>query len=132
MLIRRKGFSLLVTIVVASMIMLSASILYTSAREELMITHNIIMHDRAKRAAHSGINHFAALKIAQDDLRRALGDQSEVVFLENESLTSRLFYTVKLIRVEDDDQSFVVESIGIYKKSEKVLSRHKARAVFRW
>ena len=132
MLNRKKGFSLLMTLVLSSMIMMTASILYTSAREELAITHNIVMHDRAKRAAHSGINHFVALQISQADLMNEMGNRREIVLLENVRLTNRLFYTVKLSLLENNNQSFVVESTGSYEKRGVALSKHRTRAIFRW
>jgi type II secretory pathway component PulK len=116
--LNRKGFALVLVLVMTLMMTSVAGMLYTSSNTNMMLTTNIIRQSQAKFAAQSGINHYMALHphSLDDDLR-----------IEETSLTSKTTYTVEVFNLSQN--SVLIVSTGFYKKNNKVLYTHPIRAV---
>ena len=114
----RKGFALVLVLVMSLMLMTVAGMLYTSSNTDMMLTTNIIRLNQAKLAAQSGINHYMALH------PHSLDDE---VRIEETSLTSKTTYTVEVFNLSQI--SVLIVSTGFYKKNNKVLYTYPIRAV---
>ena len=77
----RRGMTLLVVLVMAALIGVSAMMLFSSVNLEMMIAGNKRRTNQAKMAAISGVNHFSALGLNYSQLRDISGNQNRFVVI---------------------------------------------------
>jgi type II secretory pathway component PulK len=127
----RRGMTLILVLVMSAFIGMSAMLLFSTTNMETMIAGNIRRMNQAKISAASGINHFIALQLNYNTLRRRAGELQTVQVIPRTDLSNRTSYEVKVYfsPVLSAGQ-YVVESTGYYTKGDKVLSSHPIKALF--
>jgi type II secretory pathway component PulK len=127
----RKGMTLVLVLVMSALIGLSAMLLFSSANMEMMITANVRRTNQAKISATSGLNHFIALRLNYNTLRERAGDLQSVQIISESELSPKTSYEVKVHFSNDlNERQYIVESIGYYKKGDKILASYPVRALF--
>jgi len=123
--------TLLLVLVMSALIGISAMLLFSTANMETMIAGNIRRMNQAKISAASGLNHFTALRLDYNTLRRRAGDLQTVKILSETHLSPLTSYEVNVhFSPSLSAGQYVVESVGYYKKGGKILSLHPMRALF--
>ena len=127
---KRRGVTLFVTVMVTSLITLSAVALYYMTRDDMAIAGNMRRATKAKLAAASGIQHFQTMDIFYNNILE-LGDGSDSVNIIPETvLGPGVSYKVDVSLCCDlGTNRFRVISTGFYKKSEKVISSQVVQAL---
>ena len=117
----RKGFVLVVTLMMLVVISMSAAMLWQSTNTESLIAGNNrrVMH--AKHSAMSGINHFMAMDFYASDVYEMLDSMSEAQLIEPIQIPgTKQSYDVKISTCCDQDGSplqnglFKVIATGYY------------------
>ena len=128
---RRRGMTLLLVLMMGAFIGISAMLLFSTTNMEMMIAGNTRRIKQAKISATSGLNHFTALRLSYDTLRGHAGDRQTLQILPMTQLSPRTSYEVKVhFSPHLNAGQYVVESIGYYKKGDKILSLHPLKALF--
>jgi len=110
---------------------ISAMLLFSTVNMETMIAGNIRRMNQAKISAASGLNHFTALRLDYNTLRRRAGGLQTLQILPETQLSPRTSYEVKVhFSPHLSAGQYVVESVGYYTKGEKVLATHPTKALF--
>ena len=127
----RRGMTLLLVLMMGAFIGISAMLLFSTTNMETMIAGNIRRMNQAKISAASGLNHFTALGLTYDTLRRRAGDLQTLQIIPMTQLSPRTSYEVKVFfsPVLSSGQ-YLVKSTGYYTKGDKVLSSHPIKALF--
>ena len=131
---RRRGISLIITLVMAAIIAASAMYLHSSVSLETQIATNTRRIMQAKTASVSGMNHFQAMNIFYEQLRsRANEAQSEQIeVIPETTLGDKTFYKVEVHLCCDlGDREFIVVSTGYFKKADRIISTHVSRSLFK-
>jgi len=129
---KRKGIALVLTLVMCTVLITSAIMLYTSANVETEIANNTRRIFQAKTAAVSGVNHFAAMNVFYEDLARISDEDNRIVVIPETSLGDKTFYKVEVeLCCELGEREFVVISTGYYKKAGQIISSHVTRSLFK-
>ena len=127
----RRGIALITVLVMSAFIGMSAMLLFSTVNLEMMIAGNKRRHNQAKISASSGLNHFIALGMDYNTLRRQAGDLETVQVLPVTRLSDKTFYEVKVhFSAGLSERQYVVESIGYYKKGNKILATRPIKALF--
>ncbi len=127
----RRGMTLILVLVMAALIGMSAMLLFSTANMETMIAGNIRRMNQAKISAASGLNHFAALNLDYNTLRGQAGGLQTLQILPVTRLSDRTSYEVKVhFSPTLSARQYLVESIGYYTKGEKILATHPIKALF--
>ena len=127
----RKGFSLIIVLFVTALLGLSVLTLYSMVNDEIMITRNNRISTSAKISAASGISHFVALETNYRTLRAQAGDLQSIQIIPETMLGENTSYEVNVVFSPDlSAGQYIVESIGYYKESGKVISYHPSKAIF--
>ena len=127
----RRGMTLLLVLVMSALIGISAMLLFSTANMDTMIAGNIRRMNQAKISAASGLNHFTALRLDYNTLRRRAGGLQTLQILPETQLSPRTSYEVNVhFSPSLSAGQYVVESVGYYKKGGKILSLHPMRALF--
>ena len=95
---KTKGFALILTLVVATVISTSAILIYTMTRDEMQIAANNRRVLQSKLAAVSGLTHFKSMELFYEHLRQqadALG-REKIIVIEETALGDRTFYRVEV------------------------------------
>ena len=122
----RKGYVLLVTLVLSAILSMSVMALWSAVNLDLMIAGNTKRINQAKMAASSGLNHFIALGLRPEQLADISREGGTV--LSNTELTSKTFYNVRLEAICCDSERYIVKSTGYYKKGDKIIAEHLIRS----
>jgi len=127
----RRGMTLLLVLMMGAFIGISAMLLFSTTNMETMIVGNIRRMNQAKISAASGLNHFTALRLDYNTLRRRAGGLQTLQILPETQLSPRTSYEVKVhFSPHLSAGQYVVESVGYYTKDEKVLATHPTKALF--
>ena len=127
----RKGMILLVVLMMAALISISAMLLFSTANMEMMIAGNNRRINQAKISAASGLNHFIALRFTYDALRERAGELQSLQIIPETQLGDRTSYDVKVhFSPRLSERQYVVESTGYYKKGRRVVAVHPTKALF--
>ncbi len=127
----RRGMALILVLVMSALIGMSAMLLFSTTNMETMISGNVRRINQAKMSSMSGLNHFTALRFDYDALREQAGDLQTLQILSETRLSDRTFYEVKVhFCCGLNEGEYIVESIGYYKKSDKILASKITRALF--
>jgi len=131
---KTKGFALILTLVVATVISTSAILIYTMTRDEMQIAANNRRVLQSKLAAVSGLTHFKSMELFYEHLRQqadALG-REKIVVIEETALGDRTFYRVEVnLCCGLGENEFMVKSTGYYKDNGRIISDHVKRSLFR-
>jgi hypothetical protein len=123
--------TLLLVLMMGAFIGISAMLLFSTTNMETMIAGNIRRINQAKISAASGLSHFTALKLHYDTLREQAGGLQTLQIIPETQLSHRTSYEVKIHFFPVlNERQYVVESIGYYKKGDKILSLHPIKALF--
>jgi len=122
--------TLLIVLVMAALIGMSAMMLFSSVNLEMMIAGNKRRTNQAKMAAISGVNHFSALGLNYDQLRDISGNQEWFVIIPRTTLGQKTHYQVEIKFLNAIDRTYLVKSVGTYQKGNKVISSYPIRAAF--
>ena len=110
---------------------MSAMLLFSTTNMDMMIAGNTRRLNQAKISATSGLNHFIALNLNYNTLRRQAGVLQSLQILPETRLSDKTSYEVKVLFCCGlSDGEYLVESTGYYKKAGKVLSQKTTRALF--
>jgi hypothetical protein len=127
----RRGMTLLLVLVMSAFIGMSAMLLFSTTNMETMIAGNIRRMNQAKISAASGLNHFTALRLNYNTLRRRAGGLQTLQIIPATQLSARTSYEVKVhFSPLLSAGQYMVESIGYYSKGDKVLATHPTKALF--
>ena len=127
----RRGVVLLVVLMMAALMGISAMMLFSTVNLEMMIAGNTRRINQAKISAASGLNHFTALGLTYNTLREQAGDLQTLQILSETQLGDKTSYDVKVHFYPGlSERQYVVESIGYYTKGDKVISIHPIKALF--
>ena len=131
---KTKGFALILTLVVATVISTSAILIYTMTRDEMQIAANSRRVLQSKLAAVSGLTHFKSMELFYEHLRQqadALG-REKIIVIEETALGDRTFYRVEVnLCCGLGENEFMVKSTGYYKDNGRIISEHVKRSLFR-
>jgi len=96
-----------------------------------MIAGNTRRISQAKISAASGLSHFTALGLTYNTLREQADGQQTLQVLSETRLSPHTSYEVKVhFYPRLSEQKYVVESIGYYKKADRIISVHPIKALF--
>ena len=127
----RRGVTLVITLVMAALIGISVTLLFSTVNMEVMIASNYRRSSQAKISATSGLNHFTALGLNYNTLRERAGDLQSLQILPLTRLSDKTSYEVKVhFSPLLSDGQYMVESIGYYTKGEKILAQKTTKALF--
>ena len=127
----RRGMTLLLVLVMCSLIGMSAMLLFSTVHTESMIAGNTHRINQAKISAASGLSHFTALGLTYDTLRERAGDLQTLQILPETQLGPKTSYEVKVhFYPRLNERQYMVESIGYYKKGDRIISSHPTKALF--
>lgn len=131
---KTKGFALILTLVVATVISTSAILIYTMTRDEMQIAANNRRVLQSKLAAVSGLTHFKSMELFYEHLRQqadALG-REKIIVIEETALGDRTFYRVEVnLCCGLGENEFLVKSTGYYKDNGRIISEHVKRSLFK-
>ena len=127
----RRGVVLLVVLMMAALMGISAMMLFSTVNLEMMIAGNTRRINQAKISAASGLNHFTALGLTYNTLREQAGDLQTLQILSETQLGDKTSYDVKVHFYPGlSERQYVVESTGYYKKGDRIISVHPTKALF--
>ena len=127
----RRGVALIVTLMMAAFIGMSAMLLFSSVNMDMMIAGNNRRLNQAKISATSGLNHFTALNLNYNALRGRAGGLQTLQILPRTRLSDKTSYEVNVhFSPHLNERQYVVESIGYYTKGGKIISTHPIKAMF--
>ena len=127
----RRGMTLLLVLMLGAFIGMSAMMLFSTTNMETMIAGNTRRLNQAKISAASGLNHFIALHLDYNTLREQAGDLQTLQNIPETQLSPKTSYDVKVhFSPVLSEGQYVVESVGYYKKGEKVISYYPVKALF--
>ena len=127
----RRGVALIVVLMMAAFIGMSAMLLFSTVNLEMMIAGNKRRHNQAKISATSGLNHFTALNLNYNTLREQAGGLQTLQILPTTRLSNKTSYEVKVhFSPRLNEGQYVVESIGYYIKADKIIASHPIKALF--
>ena len=93
----KKGFVLMVTLMMLVIISLVATMLWHSSNTEMLIAGNSRRAMHAKHSASSGINHFMAMDFYADDVYEMLGNMNEAQIINTTTIPgTKQSYDVKV------------------------------------
>ena len=118
-------------LVMSALIGMSAMLLFSTVNLEMMIAGNKRRHNQAKISATSGLNHFTALNLNYNTLRRQAGGLQTLQILPVTRLSDKTSYEVKVhFSPRLSEGQYVVESVGYYTKGGEIVSTHPIKALF--
>jgi len=130
----RKGYTLLIVLVVGAVLTGSALLLFSTSKDEMRIAANNRRILQSKLAAVSGITHFKSMELFYEHLRQqadAMG-QEEMTIINETSLGDRTFYKVEVNLCCDlGENEFIVKSTGYYKDNGRIISEHVKHSLFK-
>jgi len=128
----KKGFTLVMVLVITAMLGLSSTLLFYMSRTDMQLAGNIHRLNLAKISAASGLNHFTALKMNYNQLREQVGEQEMMQVIPTTQLGEKTSYEVKVLFCCGlSDGEYLVESTGYYKSGDKIVSSHPIKALFK-
>ena len=128
----RKGFTLVIVMVMSILMGLSAMALFSSASLDTMIAGNIRRSTIAKHAAVSGINHFMSMNKPVSEVKQMIREHSGtsiVVIPETVMAGGRMSYRVTASESPFlEENMLIIQSIGVYRKGDKIISEKSLTA----
>ena len=109
--------------VVATLIAISVSTLWSAVRLDSMIAYNTYKINIARMAALSGIEHFKRLEIIDPQSLQGL-------VISETRLSTKTSYSVEVVQLEGKKLS--VTSKGNYIKNSRILFSYPVRAIFKF
>ena len=91
---KRRGIVLVITLMVASIISMSAVTLYYMARDDMAIAGNMRRISKTKMAATSGIQHFQAMNLFYNNILDLGGGSDPLNIIPETNLAPGLSYKV--------------------------------------
>jgi len=130
-MLNRKGMTLILVLMMSAFIGMSAMLLFSTINLEMMIAGNKRRTNQAKISATSGLNHFTALGLNYNTLREQAGGLQTLQILPETRLSDKTSYEVKVhFYPRLNERQYIIESIGYYKKSNRIISIYPIRALF--
>jgi hypothetical protein len=127
---KRRGIVLVITLMVASIISMSAVTLYYMARDDMAIAGNMRRISKTKMAATSGIQHFQAMNLFYNNILDLGGGSDPLNIIPETNLAPGLSYKVDVSLCCDlGANRFRVISTGFYKKRQKIISSQVVHAI---
>ena len=127
----RRGVALIVTLMMAAFIGMSAILLFSSVNMDMMIAGNNRRLNQAKISATSGLNYFTALNLDYNTLRGRAGGLQTLQVLPATRLSAKTHYEVKVhFSPVLNGRKYMVESVGYYTKGNKILATYPIKALF--
>ena len=127
----RRGVTLVMVLVMSALIGMSAMLLFSTTNLEMMIAGNKRRINQAKISAASGLNHFTALSLDYNTLRGRAGGLQTLQIIPESELSPKTSYEVKVhFSPHLSARQYIVESIGYYKKGDKILATYPIKALF--
>ena len=117
----KKGYTLAAVLAVASLLTISATMLWNTTTTDQQISTNNYRITQARSAAHSGMSHFISLHLSDEDIQERL-------VVPETALTSKTSYEVEAVWV--DESHLLVISKGKYKKAGETVFEYPMKAVF--
>tara|TARA_B100000131_G_scaffold268081_1_gene266703 strand:- start:19223 stop:19618 length:396 start_codon:yes stop_codon:yes gene_type:complete len=118
--------TLVLTLVITTLMGLSAMALFSASRIDSMIAGNIRRDTIAKHAAISGINHFMSMNKPVSDIKRMIREHSgaPIVVIQRTYMDdNRMSYEVTVMDSPLSEPNLImVQSIGDYRKGGKVVA----------
>mgnify|MGYP001204134709 FL=1 len=130
----RKGYSLLIVLVVGAILTGSALLLFSTSKDDMRITANNRRILQSKLAATSGMTHFKSMGLFYNHLRQQADvmEQEELLIISETSLGDRTFYKVEVNLCCDlGENEFIVKSTGYYKDNGRIISEHVKHSLFK-
>ena len=127
-----KGFVLIATLLMASVISLVAIGLFSMTNLDNMIAGNKRRSAQAAMAASSGLNHFMALNIPVSNIVQSLRSQSrssDIIIPRTSLIDYKTYYTVEVTRCCNKEgallpeNTVIIKSTGVYHKSGRVIAK---------
>ena len=118
---RKKGYTLAAVLAVATLLTISATLLWNDVTTDQQISANSYKVTQARSAAHSGMSHFISLHLSDQDIQERLVVPETV-------LTSKTSYEVEAVWV--DESHLLVVSKGKYKKAGETVFEYPMKAIF--
>ncbi len=118
---RKKGYTLAAVLAVATLLTISATLLWNDTTTDQQISANSYKVTQARSAAHSGMSHFISLHLSDQDIQERLVVPETV-------LTSKTSYEVEAVWV--DESHLLVVSKGKYKKAGETVFEYPMKAIF--
>lgn len=130
----KRGFTLVIVLVVGLMLTGSAMLLFSTSRDEMRISANNRRILQSKLAAASGMSHFKSMELFYEHLRQQADvmGQDELIIISETPLGDRTFYKVEVsLCCELGDSEFIVKSTGYYKDNGRIISEHVKHSLFK-
>ncbi len=118
---RKKGYTIAAVVAVATLLTITATMLWSTTSVESEIVANTYRISQARSAAHSGMSHFISLHLSDEDI-------TERLLIPETQLTSKTAYEVEAVWIDNDH--LVVMSKGRYKDGTETVFEYPMRAVF--
>ena len=112
---------MIVVLAVASLMTLTATMLWSNTNTETEIVGNKYKISQARQAAHSGLSHFISLHLSDQDIEERL-------VIPETQLTSKTAYEVEAVWV--DETRLLVMSKGKFKSDDDTIFEYPMKAVF--
>jgi len=126
----RRGFALVVTLMM--MVIISSLVvgLWASTRDDMLIAGNHRRHIVAKMTAQSGMHHFMAMDLFAEDLREEAAGRPEITVIQPTTIPgTRQEYEVKAKFCCDNlgnnlpENRFYLISIGSYRAGGRISAQ---------
>jgi Tfp pilus assembly protein PilX len=130
----KRGFTLVIVLVVGLMLTGSAMLLFSTSRDEMRISANNRRILQSKLAAASGMSHFKSMELFYEHLRQQADvmGQDDLIIISETPLGDRTFYKVEVsLCCELGDNEFIVKSTGYYKDNGRIISEHVKHSLFK-
>ena len=112
---------MIVVLAVASLMTLTATMLWSNTNTETEIVGNNYKISQARQAAHSGLSHFISLHLSDQDIEERL-------LIPETQLTAKTAYEVEAVWA--DETRLIVMSKGKFKNGDDTVFEYPMRAVF--
>lgn len=125
---KKRGMAMVIVMVMITLLTTSATMLYMSSRDAMMIAGNIRVINAAHIAAQSGIQHFNALDLTSVELHELAGLNQGLDLISLTKLGNKTYYRVSIVFSESSQNRFAVISTGQYKSGDKIISEQVVEA----
>lgn len=132
---RKRGMALAITMMMLVVISMSAVMLWNSVYLDTLIAGNQRRAMHAKHSAMSGISHFMAMKVYDEDVRNMLGNRSKGELIDLTHIPgTKQFYKVEVSTCCDrngeilPEDMFRVISTGYYGTKPNVMAESVVEA----
>lgn len=124
----RRGFAIVLTLVMAAVISGLAMSLFTMANIDMQIAKNVRLSRAALLTSQSALNAFAVKGLHYEDVLRHAAGEKNFIF-ERGEFSARENYEIHV--TVEENETFRVRTIGDIKKGDRVLASAQIEATFR-